>query len=199
MVALLLSLICLLAVSQETPYALNLPGAAAGVVVAVAWVGWLSYPHRTQRARAWVAGMVVSACVAFAGLVYMRYADRYEHPDPLPSELLRSLGPDAARVPAFYAYDLGGFIDREWLWRIEATPEIVTRLQTALELQRVAVVPHSFWRMPPHYWPRSLPLGAETLQSPHFSGNDRGPDGEHYFLLYDRAQGRAFVWVKNNF
>jgi len=70
---------------------------------------------------------------------------------------------------------------------------------SGLGLRSINAVPRGFWRMPPHYWPRSMPTGGEAFQSPMFSGDTRGPDGSHYFLVHDKTQSRAFVWVKDNF
>jgi hypothetical protein len=88
-------------------------------------------------------------------------------------------------IAAFYHYDLGGFIDSEELWRIEASP--------------TNSVPPTFYAMSPIGWPDALPPGGEAFQSTGFVGDDRGHDGMHYFLLHDKQQGKAFVWVKQNF
>jgi hypothetical protein len=53
--------------------------------------------------------------------------------------------------------------------------------------------------MPPHYWLRSMPFSGEAFQSPMFQADSRGPDGEHYFLIHDKARNRAFIWYRFNF
>jgi hypothetical protein len=70
---------------------------------------------------------------------------------------------------------------------------------TGLGLQSTKAVPQRFWKMPPHYWPHTMPPGAEAFQSQSFLASGRGHDGDHYFLLHDKTQHRAFVWFKSNF
>lgn len=41
--------------------------------------------------------------------------------------------------------------------------------------------------------------GVAVYKSQSFSATNRGPDGKHYFLLYDKTQESAFVWFKDNF
>ncbi len=174
-------------------------GTLAGGVVAVAFIAGWFHLRRTARSTAWV---IVSACVAFLtliGVVYARYVDRPAHPEELSPDLVHVLGTNASLVTAFYRYDRGGFIDHEWLWRIDAKPETVALVVSGLRLRSTNAVPRDFWRMPPHYWPRSMPSDGEAFQSPMFSGDSRGPDGAHYFLVHDKAQSRAFAWVKDNF
>lgn len=177
----------------------HLLGTLAGGSVAVALVGWLFHSRRTRRSTLWVAIGVCVALFVFIGVVVARYVDRPAHPEALSTELAHALGTNASLVTAFYRYDRGGFIDHEWLWRIDATPRAMALIVSGLGLRSTNAVPPDFWRMPPHYWLRSMPAGGEAFQSPMFSGDSRGPDGAHYFMVHDKAQGRAFVWVKDNF
>lgn len=146
------------------------------------------------------AGAVV---VAFFAALYFnwfaRFTDRPARPEALSPELVHALGTNASLVSAFYRHDRGGFIDHEWLWRMDGTPEAMAIVVSRLGLSSTNAVPREFWQMSPHYWPRSMPIGGEAFQSPLFSGDSRGPDGSHYFMVHDKAEGRAFVWVKNNF
>lgn len=174
-------------------------GALAGAVAGTAWRWWRGRPTPSRMERSLGHAAVVVLAIGFGGVVYARYVDRPARPDPLPAELSAALGPDAAGVGAFFAYDLGGFIDRQWLWRLDATPATIDRLVSAFTLAPTTPVPDRFWRMPPHYWPRGATPSQRAYRSPRFSGEDRGPDGDHYFLLHDLAEGRAFLWVKNNF
>jgi len=174
-------------------------GALVGGLIAVAFVAWWFHPRRTVRSTSWVAIGAGAALFAFIGLVYARYVDRPARPEQLPFELTHALGTNASRVTAFYRYDLGGFIDHQWLWCIDAKPDAVALIVTGLGLRSTNAVPQRFWRMPPHYWPRSMPPGAEAFQSQSFFADGRGHDGDHYFLLHDKTQQRAFVWFKSNF
>ena len=174
-------------------------GAVLGGLAAVSFVVWWFHPRRTKRSTVWI---VVASCAVFSGFlvfVYARHIDSPPQPDPLPYELTNALGTDSSRISAFYQYDLGGFIDHEWLWRVSAGPEAITILVGRLGLQRTSAVPPSFWQMPPRYWPRSMPVGAEAFQTAEFHADTRGPDGQHYFLLHDKGRQTAFVWFKNNF
>lgn len=192
--------VCLLAaIASLSVLGADVIGGVVGGLGALGFIAWWFHPRRSRRATPWVGVAGSVALIAFAGLVYTRYVDAPARPDPLPSELSAALGPSAARVAAFYHYDLGGFIDREWLWRIDAKPEVVALVVSALALRTTGDVPAAFWHMPPHYWPRSMPAGAEAFRSRDFSGDARGPDGVHYFLLHDKMADTAFVWLKNNF
>jgi len=177
----------------------HIVGAFAGGLLAIAFVAWWFHPSRTRRSTVWVGIAAGAAFIAFLGLVYGRHVDRPARAERLPPELTYALGTNASGVAAFYRYDLGGFIDHEWLWRIDATPDVVARVVSGLTLRETNAVPAQFWRMPPHYWPRSMPPGGEAFQSSAFSADSRGPDGQHYFLVHDKTQGRAFVWLKSNF
>jgi hypothetical protein len=177
----------------------HLFGTLVGGGVAVAFVGWWFHSRRTRRSTLWVAAGVCAAFFVFVGVVFARFVDRPANPEALSPELAHALGTNASLVIAFYRYDRGGFIDHEWLWRIDATPEAMALVVSGLGLRSTNAVPQDFWGMSPHYWPRSMPAGGEAFQSPMFSGDSRGPDGSHYFLVHDKTQSRAFVWVKDNF
>jgi hypothetical protein len=178
---------------------LHVFGALIGGLVGIAFVAWWFHRRRPARLTIGVSIGAFAASIAFLGFVYARYLDVPARPVPLVSELSYALGTSAAGVSAFYRYDLGGFIDHEWLWRIDAKPDVVALVVSGLDLQRTNAVPRQFWQMPPHYWPRSMSAGAEAFQSSSFSASSRGPDGDHYFLLYDKTRERAFVWLKSNF
>lgn len=191
--------LCLSSIALAAVLRFHFLGTLTGGVAAVGFVGWWFYSRRTTRSTLWVS---IGLCVAFfifTGVVYARFVDRPARPDTLAPELVHVLGTNASLVTAFYRYDRGGLIDRQWLWRIDASPEAIALAVSGLGLRSTNAVPRNFWRMPPHYWPRSMPTGGKAFQSPMFSAESRGPDGVHYFLVHDKAQSRAFVWVKDNF
>ena len=177
----------------------HLLGTLVGGIVAVAFVAWWFHPQRTRRSALWVGIGVCAAFFVFISVVFARFVDRPAHPEALSPQLVHALGTNASLVTAFYRYDRGGFIDHEWLWRIDATPEAMALVVSGLGLHSTNAVPRDFWRMPPHYWPRAMPAGGVAFQSSMFSEDTRGPDGAHYFLVHDKTQSRAFVWVKDNF
>jgi hypothetical protein len=177
----------------------HLVGAVLGGLAAVSFIVWWFNPRRTKRSTVWI---MVASCAVLSGflvVVYARYVDGPAQPDPLPYQLTNVLGTESARISAFYEYDLGGFIDHEWLWRINAEPDAIAILVGSLGLQPTSDVPPRFWQMPPRYWPRSMPVDAQAFQTAEFHADNRGPDGPHYFLLHDRGRQTAFVWFKNNF
>lgn len=186
-------------VQATTLLSFHLFGTLVGGGAAVAFVGWWFHSRRTRLSTLRVVAGVSAAFFVVVSVVYARVVDWPEHPEALSPELAHALGTNASLVTAFYRYDRGGFIDHEWLWRIDGTPEAMALVVSGLGLRSTNVVPGDFWRMSPHYWPRSMPAGGEAFRSPMFSGDSRGPDGSHYFLVHDKAESRAFLWVKNNF
>jgi hypothetical protein len=80
--------------------------------------------------------------------------------DELPEPLLQATGGDPGAIERFHSCYLGGFIDHDWLWRIDARPEVLQAIAPKLGLSETASAPPEFWDMPPHYWPRSLPPKA---------------------------------------
>jgi hypothetical protein len=181
------------------PIGVHLLCTLVGGIVAVVFVAWWFHPQRTRRSALWVGIGACASCFVFIGVLFARFVDWPANPETLPPELVDDLGTSTSLVTAFYRYDHGGFLDHEWLWRIDATPEAMTLVVGSLGLHSTKAVPRDFWRMPPHYWPRSMPAGGEAFQSRMFPGDSRGQDGLHYFLVHDKTQSRAFVWVKDNF
>lgn len=45
----------------------------------------------------------------------------------------------------------------------------------------------------------SITAPRRRFGTAEFRAEERGPDGEHYFLVHDTSRDRAFVWVKSNF
>ncbi len=178
---------------------LHLAGTLVGGFTSVACVGWWDHLRRTGRSTRRVAIGAVVVVLVLTAVGLARIVDQPARPVALVPELDRALGASAARVTAFHRYDRGGFIDHQWLWRIDATPDVIALVVKGLGLREADSVPRAFWWMPPHYWPRGLPAEARAFRSAAFTADGRGPDGVHYFLLHDPARNRAFVWVKSNF
>lgn len=99
----------------------------------------------------------------------------------------------------FYSYGLGGFIDTQYLWRVDGDREAIESLMTRLKLQKTDAIPDEFWRVRPYYWPKKDFNGSEAYRSPSFSASSRGRDGRHFFAVYDPDKNRAYVWLKDNF
>lgn len=170
-----------------------------GGVLSVVYTTWRYSAARTPRSTRWVKRATALALAIYLAAFYYRYADYGEVPDPLPYELAELFRDDEQALSAFYLYDRGGFLDDEYLWCIEAKPEVIERIIGHLELQPANDIPGGFLRMPPHYWPRTVSADSATYRSEDFPTYGRGPDGDHYFMLFDRSRDKAFVWLKANF
>lgn len=170
----------------------------AGGIVGVAGVAWWRAARRRPLGARHMRRVLAGVALCLVSLVATRYVDWPERPDDIPIALSQAVG-STSGITAFHAYDLGGFIDREWLWRFEATDDALARVTSSLRLHPTATVPDQFWRMPPYYWPRSLPTDAQVYQSEAFTADGRGRDGQHFLLVYDRHRRRVFVWFKDNF
>jgi len=133
--------------------------------------------------------------IAFVALSVATFADWPVWPDAVPGPLLQTAAGDHSGIKTFHTYYLGGFIDRDWLWRIDARPEVLQTVASKLGLSPVQTAPEGFWQMPPYYWPRSLPPGAKVYSTPGFSHGA----GVQYCMLVDPNRGTAVVWVKSLF
>jgi hypothetical protein len=140
--------------------------------------------------------MAGALLAAFVVLSAASYFDWPGIPDAVPTRLLEATDRRLA-ISHFSSYALGGFLDMELLWRIDASPEVLEAIASKLGMVSSDTAPGRFWRMPPYYWPRSLPAGARLYSTPSFPADTRGSDGDHYFMLVERNRG--LVWVKNNF
>jgi hypothetical protein len=157
-------------------------GACAGALLAVGLVAWWWHPRRTRVATRRVGFGAAVFLVGFIVLVYAFYSGRLDRSDSLPPALSQALGGNAAHVGAFYLHDLGGFIDSQSLWRIDAKPDVVELVIKELDLQSTQTVPQQFWRMPPYYWPRSRSASAEAFQSRCFLQRRAGSGRQSLFL-----------------
>ena len=134
---------------------------------------------------------------AFGGLVIL--SKLFDFPaiqDEHPQRLAGILDSQSVR---FYSYSLGGYIDKEYLWRIDATLAEVNAVISELGLQRATEVPREFWRFRPYYWPKKSFTGALAYRSQRFEASNRGPDGLHFYVVHDPSKGQAFAWVKDSF
>ncbi len=149
-------------------------------------------PPKPKRIKLWMVVALVGTVLIGSGWLidFPALADR--QPRPLSG---MTIGADTV----FYVYSLGGFIDREYCWRIDATEADLAQIIKHLELESSSTVPKEFWRLPPFYWPRSLRPGMISYRSAMFLDDARGSDGAHYFLLHDSVRSRAYVLFRDNF
>jgi hypothetical protein len=172
---------------REAPAAIV--SAAVGTAAAAVWLA----PASTLLLRR--SGIVLSAL--YVTLLTACFVDWPSIPDAVPYELAAII--DSKSVGRFYSYRLTAFIDSEWLWRIDAPPDVLDSIATKSGMSPCANAPNAFWRMPPYYWPRAIPNGGRIYCTPSFPADRRGPDGWHFIMAVDVNRSRAFVWFKNNF
>ncbi|OGN29838.1 MAG: hypothetical protein A3A33_00935 [Candidatus Yanofskybacteria bacterium RIFCSPLOWO2_01_FULL_49_25] len=132
--------------------------------------------------------------LVLVGLGYARYKDFPSFPDPLPHQLRNISG-----IREFHVVALGGFIDEDFVWRIDTDGQTIERVASILQARATNDVPKEFLGGGPYWWPKRLPKQYRAFRSEWFVADRRGSDGVHYFLLYDQDQQRGYVWVKNNF
>jgi hypothetical protein len=133
----------------------------------------------------------------------MRTLDFPASPDPVPYEVKQATTGRAGLVERADVYECwGGFIDSQYLWRVEIDPELIPAVLRQFELKELKAagdVPSSFWRQWPYWWRPPRTGAARYFISPRFEGNARGDDGSHYLMAYDEAHRVLYVWHKNNF
>lgn len=144
-----------------------------------------------MKRRLRLAALVVLAASALTLLSRLFDFPAFQDPD-VPGHL----DPGTTK---FYSYSLGGYLDQEYLWRIDGDRVAIEAAISGLGLQRADSIPTEFWRFRPYYWPKKRPSGAVGYRSQLFEASQRGHDGIHYFAVHDPASNRAYVWVKDNF
>jgi hypothetical protein len=163
--------------------------AALGIAGVTLW--FIPRDGRIVRQRLWAGGFLLAFWSLFGASLY----DWPAWPDATPEPLVRATGGKPGAIERFHCYDLGGFIDHDWLWRIDARSDVLQSIAPSVGLEKVDSVPPGFWEMPPYYWPRNLPPGAQLYSTPGFSHGA----GEQYFMLIDARHRLAVVWVKSLF
>jgi len=162
---------------------------------------------RSGSVHLWV---LVGAGVALAGIVilvllvrsWLLKAGPIWSENDWPPELSFATKGDSQEVrDRVRLYSLGGYVDSEYLWRMEASPERVAMLAKHWALLPVGKerVPRQFWRMPPNWWSPAAIGNVDFLASEGFTATERGIDGEHFFVMHDRSQKLLYVWCKINF
>jgi hypothetical protein len=98
-------------------------------------------------------------------------------------------------------YNLGGFMDTEHVWRQTLSAEQVDRIFPEYRLQPVPVdkVPRTFWKSFPYWWRPRADANCRYWSTADFPATERGPDGNHYFAMYDSQKQWFYVWLKSNF
>jgi hypothetical protein len=155
---------------------------------------------RISRYVWWLVTLAV--CMVTVAPVYLAYIDWPGRPGSLPVPLGHALRDNGDLVGNVFVYDFwDNFIDSEHLWRIEAKPELLPLLVDAFDLRElpVADVPTRFWTQPPYWWQPSRSADARAFITPSFLAGSRGPDGDHYLMLYDPHDQVLYAWVKHNF
>jgi hypothetical protein len=96
---------------------------------------------------------------------------------------------------------VGGWLDREYVWRLPMASDELEAIAAEYELEEVSArdTPGCFWRIFPPWWRPWHRPSSRYLSTRDFPSVQRGPDGEHFFAMYDPGAERLYVWCKSNF
>ena len=179
-----------------------------GGTCAVLTVGALLFFYGQRTKRKWMTGLGAAISVAaglFLGALIAGWVmfgigpviNASAHPFEF-TEMAEISGADISDCKIF---GLGSFIDQEHVWRISLSPEQVDRVIKDYGLVEVAdqSVPRSFLSRFPYHWRPQRNNHSRFLATPSFPAQGRGPDGEHYFTMYDAKNQHLYVWYKFNF
>ncbi|WP_193214891.1 hypothetical protein [Luteolibacter marinus] len=147
-----------------------------------------------MKKRLRIAALVVLAVGGLVGLSRLFDFPAFEDRDA--DEINGLLDPSISK---FYSYSLGGFLDEEFLWRVDGDQAAIESMLLRIGLERTDKIPREFWRLCPYYWPKGSFSGAVGYRSAFFDAASRGQDGMHFFAVHDPSNSRAYVWVKSNF
>jgi hypothetical protein len=101
------------------------------------------------------------------------------------------------KLGAFYTFSRSGYMSLDELWFIDVQPDVIDAFIAQYKLQPTATIPPEFWKLPPTDWPRQLPPDAIVMQSPGFTPDKMKPEGGFFFLIYDKANCRAYIWYRS--
>jgi hypothetical protein len=98
-------------------------------------------------------------------------------------------------------YNLGGFMDREYVWRLTLSAEQVDKIVPEYRLMPVLAdkVPTTCWEAFPYWWRPTPNADCRYWSTANFPATGRGPDGDYYFVMYDSQNRWFYVWLKSNF
>lgn len=105
--------------------------------------------------------------------------------------------PDKSRL-----YNMGSFMDEEWLWSAQLPVEEMEMFAEAFQLVEVNNfddVPIQFFDMPPYWWRPQLGSSVTIYSTPDFPLEQRGRDGLYLLILYDEKSEELYAWIKDNF
>ena len=96
---------------------------------------------------------------------------------------------------------LGSFLDSEHVWRLSLSADELNTVTAEFGLLPVSAdsVPPSFWQAFPRSWRPAHEQESRYFSTPNFPAQSRGPDGDHYFTMYDPGSEWMYVWHKFNF
>lgn len=178
-------------------------GALVGLATGVALI---VRGHRTARTWLTVGGYTLaalSACTAGAtlaawlllGIGPVYSAEDWPHGYTQMAEVA-AVDPARGRVAC-----IGSFIDSEYAWRLPVPPDALPAIVADLGLKPVPAqkVPPAFRQAFPSWWRPKRDPRCRYFATPGFPAGGRGPDGEHYFLMFHPGQNCIYVWHKSNF
>jgi hypothetical protein len=103
------------------------------------------------------------------------------------------------RRPTYEYECFGGFLDSEYCYRLSLTRDEFERLRAhfgaAVRDDRTQYV----YSLTPYWWPKQASGGLEIYRTAEFEYPERGPEGDHYLLLYDPSSKHCYIWARYNF
>lgn len=155
-----------------------------------------------RRHPVWAVIISIAASACFLVLVKLAI-DWPAFPAEVPLAVQQKAEGKPDLVGTAYVYHCWGkFIDSEQLWRVEVSPELVSRIASGLgarELLSNDEVPTEFWGHWPYWWQPSRNGPGRYFMSAKFEADRRGQDGHHYLIVYDEATSILYVWFQDNF
>jgi hypothetical protein len=154
----------------------------------------------TRRHPFWTIVLLFAAITIVLSIVKFA-SDWPAFHQPVPQAIQDAAKGNPDLIGTANVYDFwGNFIDRQHLWRVQMSPELIPILVKKfglIEVDSADEVPKEFWQQQPYWWRPSR--SGRFFISPGFQADRRGADGDHFLMMYDESTSVIYVWYKNNF
>ena len=168
-------------------------------------LGTLLICHGRDTKRKWmVASGILGLVVAFSTLPFAPFLSHYgtiRDRSDFPFRLTRMIEISNAEYDYVNVYDLGSFIDSEYVWRLKVSD---TGLASVLEEYKMttvpaAEIPAAFFDAFPADWRPPSNSTCQGYSTVDFPLLNRGPETTHFFGMHDPETSYLYVWCKSNF
>jgi hypothetical protein len=148
----------------------------------------------------WATGLAIATAI---GIMYARFRDfpAFNHkPPPIVQETLNQ-----AKITATdsYTYTISNFLDSEYIWQASLSDRDFSRLKSELGVKPIKLpqnqLPQKFIRQSPYWWHPNISPQTQVYATSQFPFQDRGQDGVHIFLIWNRDRQIIHLWLKSNF